>query len=60
MSDVAKDTFTAEGWPSNTYGVSKIAVNALTRIVAREEAKNTSRHDTRRPTRRDTTHARND
>lgn len=43
VSDVAKDTFTAEGWPSNTYGVSKIAVNALTRVVAREEAKNTSR-----------------
>ncbi|ELR11804.1 uncharacterized protein ACA1_362920 [Acanthamoeba castellanii str. Neff] len=43
VSDVAKDTFTAEGWPSTTYGVSKIAVNALTRIVAREEAKNTSR-----------------
>jgi NAD(P)-dependent dehydrogenase (short-subunit alcohol dehydrogenase family) len=51
VSDVAKDTFTAEGWPSNTYGVSKIAVNALTRIVAREEAKNTSRYDTRHTTR---------
>jgi carbonyl reductase 1 len=43
VSAVGKGTATEEGWPSNTYSVSKMGVNALTRVLARDEAKNTSR-----------------
>jgi len=43
-SDIAKGTHKEEGWPSNTYAVSKIGENALTRILAREEANNTARN----------------
>jgi len=38
VSAVAAGNHTAEGWPSNAYRVSKVALNALTRIVARELA----------------------
>jgi hypothetical protein len=34
ISDVAAGTYTQEGWPKNAYGVSKIGVSALTRILA--------------------------
>lgn len=36
VSDIDAGTYTAEGWPSNTYAVSKIGVTALTKIFARE------------------------
>ncbi|UQA58451.1 SDR family oxidoreductase [Polyangium aurulentum] len=36
VSDVVAGRHTAEGWPSSAYRVSKIAMNALTRIQARE------------------------
>jgi len=36
VADVAAGRHTAEGWPSSAYRVSKIAMNALTRIQARE------------------------
>jgi NAD(P)-dependent dehydrogenase (short-subunit alcohol dehydrogenase family) len=44
VSDVAKGTYKEEGWPKSTYSVSKIGVNALTRILARQEANNTARY----------------
>lgn len=34
--DVVEGTHTEHGWPSSAYRVSKVALNALTRIVARE------------------------
>jgi NAD(P)-dependent dehydrogenase (short-subunit alcohol dehydrogenase family) len=36
---VAKGTHTAQGWPSSAYRVSKAAINALTRILARQSAR---------------------
>jgi NAD(P)-dependent dehydrogenase (short-subunit alcohol dehydrogenase family) len=36
VREVAEGTHEERGWPSSAYGVSKIALNALTRIVARE------------------------
>jgi len=36
IQDVAKGTWKQEGWPTTTYGVSKIGETALTRILARE------------------------
>lgn len=35
---VAAGTYRSEGWPGNAYRVSKIALNAATRILARELA----------------------
>eukprot|EP01087_Luapelamoeba_hula_P020272 TRINITY_DN6893_c0_g1_i1.p1 TRINITY_DN6893_c0_g1~~TRINITY_DN6893_c0_g1_i1.p1 ORF type:complete len:313 (+),score=42.55 TRINITY_DN6893_c0_g1_i1:17-955(+) len=45
VQDVKDDRYAAEGWPRNTYAVSKMGVSALTRIFAREESKNTERAD---------------
>ena len=39
VSEVARGTHAKRGWPSNAYRVSKVAMNAYTRIVARELAK---------------------
>jgi NAD(P)-dependent dehydrogenase (short-subunit alcohol dehydrogenase family) len=36
VADVRNGTHTAEGWPSSAYGVTKIGLNALTRVLARE------------------------
>lgn len=36
VAEVAKGTHTKSGWPSNAYRVSKIAMNAYVRILARE------------------------
>jgi carbonyl reductase 1 len=36
--EVAKGTHRARGWPSSAYAVSKVALNALTRVLARELA----------------------
>jgi carbonyl reductase 1 len=36
VSDVAAGRHSAEGWPTSAYRVSKIAMNTLTRIQARE------------------------
>ncbi|WP_437727834.1 SDR family oxidoreductase [Sorangium sp. So ce861] len=36
VSDVSAGTHTAEGWPSSAYAVSKIGLNALTGVLARE------------------------
>lgn len=36
VASVARGTHTEEGWPSNAYRVSKAAMNAYTRILARE------------------------
>jgi carbonyl reductase 1 len=38
VRDVAAGQHTARGWPSSAYRVSKIAMNALARILARELA----------------------
>jgi carbonyl reductase 1 len=38
VADVAQGRHSAEGWPTSAYRVSKIAMNALTRIQARELA----------------------
>jgi NAD(P)-dependent dehydrogenase (short-subunit alcohol dehydrogenase family) len=38
VADVAAGTHTKSGWPSNGYVVSKIAMNAYVRILARELA----------------------
>jgi len=38
--DVAKGTWKEEGWPTNTYAVSKIGVTALTRVLASMEKRN--------------------
>jgi carbonyl reductase 1 len=38
VADVAAGRHSAEGWPTSAYKVSKIAMNALTRILARELA----------------------
>ncbi len=35
VSDVAAGTHAEKGWPSSAYRVSKVALNALTRILAR-------------------------
>ena len=36
VADVAAGTHTKSGWPSNAYRVSKVAMNAYVRILARE------------------------
>lgn len=36
VHDVAAGVHAAHGWPSNAYSVSKIAMNALVRVLARE------------------------
>lgn len=36
VSDVAAGNHAAKGWPSSAYRVSKVALNAYTRILARE------------------------
>lgn len=38
VADVAAGTHTRHGWPSNAYRVSKIAMNAYVRLLARELA----------------------
>ena len=38
-SAVAAGTHTAQGWPSSAYRVSKAALNALTRILAKQSAR---------------------
>jgi NAD(P)-dependent dehydrogenase (short-subunit alcohol dehydrogenase family) len=38
VADVADGTHTKSGWPSNAYSVSKVAMNAYVRILARELA----------------------
>lgn len=37
VRDVSAGRHEKEGWPSSAYGVSKVAVNALVRILARDE-----------------------
>jgi len=37
ISDVKNGVFQQNGWPSNSYAVSKVGVNMLTRIMARDE-----------------------
>ena len=37
VADVAAGRHRERGWPTSAYGVSKVALNALTRIVAREQ-----------------------
>lgn len=43
VDDVASGTHTARGWPSSAYAVSKVALNALTRVLARELAEDPRR-----------------
>lgn len=38
VADVAAGTHTRSGWPSNAYRVSKVAMNAYVRLLARELA----------------------
>ncbi|HEY8039679.1 MAG TPA: SDR family oxidoreductase, partial [Polyangiaceae bacterium] len=38
VTDVAAGVHAEHGWPSNAYSVSKIAMNALVRVLARELA----------------------
>ncbi|MCA9690048.1 MAG: SDR family NAD(P)-dependent oxidoreductase [Nannocystaceae bacterium] len=38
VASVARGTHRDEGWPSNAYSVSKLALNALTRVLTRELA----------------------
>jgi carbonyl reductase 1 len=38
VDDVAGGTHRKKGWPSNAYSVSKVGLNALTRVLARELA----------------------
>jgi NAD(P)-dependent dehydrogenase (short-subunit alcohol dehydrogenase family) len=38
VRDVAAGKHAASGWPSNAYSVSKVAMNALVRVLARELA----------------------
>ncbi len=38
VGDVAEGTHAEKGWPSSAYRVSKVGLNALTRILARELA----------------------
>jgi NAD(P)-dependent dehydrogenase (short-subunit alcohol dehydrogenase family) len=38
ISDVANGVHRDKGWPSNAYAVSKLGLNALTRVLARELA----------------------
>ena len=43
IDDVANGTHTANGWPSSAYAVSKVGLNALTRVLARDLAANRRR-----------------
>ena len=36
IQDVAAGVHQAKGWPSNSYGVSKVGMTAFTKIIARE------------------------
>ncbi len=36
VRDVAEGTHAKKGWPSSAYRVSKVGLNALTRVLARE------------------------
>jgi NAD(P)-dependent dehydrogenase (short-subunit alcohol dehydrogenase family) len=38
VADVAKGVHRERGWPANAYAVSKVGLNALTRVLARELA----------------------
>jgi carbonyl reductase 1 len=38
VRDVANGTHAAHGWPSSAYSVSKVGMNALVRVLARELA----------------------
>ena len=38
VDDVANGTHAAHGWPSSAYGVSKMCLNAATRVLARDLA----------------------
>lgn len=38
ISAIGDDTYRAKGWPKQTYGVSKAAEIAATRVCARENA----------------------
>jgi NAD(P)-dependent dehydrogenase (short-subunit alcohol dehydrogenase family) len=38
VSEVAAGRYQKSGWPSNAYSVSKVGLNALTRVLARELA----------------------
>jgi len=40
ITAVSKNTYKEEGWPQTTYGVSKVGVTALTKVLAREEKRN--------------------
>jgi len=37
VKDVASNTWKEQGWPKTTYGVSKVALTVLTKILARDE-----------------------
>jgi len=37
IADVADNTYSQKGWPKSCYGVSKVAVTALTTVLARDE-----------------------
>lgn len=39
VQDVAAEDHVSKGWPSSAYGVSKVGVNALTRVLDRELSK---------------------
>jgi NAD(P)-dependent dehydrogenase (short-subunit alcohol dehydrogenase family) len=43
VSDVAAGVHAKRGWPSNAYSVSKVGMNALVRVLARELAGDTRR-----------------
>ncbi|KAI9028671.1 carbonyl reductase [Hyaloraphidium curvatum] len=36
VKDVAENCYAAEGWPRTAYGVSKVGVTAMTKVLARE------------------------
>jgi len=40
ITAVGKGTHKEEGWPQTTYGISKVGVTALTKVLAREEKRN--------------------
>lgn len=43
VEDVAAGCYLEQGWPANAYRVSKICLNAFTRLLAREQADSTIR-----------------
>jgi NAD(P)-dependent dehydrogenase (short-subunit alcohol dehydrogenase family) len=40
VASVERGSYEQEGWPRQTYAVSKIGVTALTQLLAREEKRN--------------------